>query len=345
MSAFPPGYSPDKILTMKLSLSGERYRSWPQQRAYLDELLRRLMTTPGSEAAGIHCSSFNTTIQVQGASTGQPVPAAIEYVSPGYLRAIGVPLLAGQWPDDMDLDTVVVNETLARSLNGTGNLVGRQIQAAFLSGRIAGIVPDFKTAQLDAEPRPAIYAPYQRSPRISSVQGILRVGTRAAPMASAVRQRVSGIDSNVPLYQVETLESELAESVAPRRFNLLVLSSFAAIAVLLAFIGIYGVIAYLVAQRTREIGIRVALGATRIDVARMVIQQGLAIVGVGVATGILAALGLSQVMSTLLYGVKPNEPLTLLAVAASLAIVALLACLGPTWQATRVDPIVAVRGE
>jgi ABC-type antimicrobial peptide transport system permease subunit len=164
-------------------------------------------------------------------------------------------------------------------------------------------------------------------------------------MASAVRQRVSGIDSNVPLYQVETLESELAESVAPRRFNLLVLSSFAAIAVLLAFIGIYGVIAYLVAQRTREIGIRVALGATRIDVARMVIQQGLAIVGVGVATGILAALGLSQVMSTLLYGVKPNEPLTLLAVAASLAIVALLACLGPTWQATRVDPIVAVRGE
>ena len=345
MSAFPPGYSPDKILTMRLSLSGERYRSWPQQRAYLDELLRRLVTAPGSEAAGIHCSSFNTTIQVQGASAGQPVPAVIEYISSGYLRAIGVPLLAGQWPEDMDLDTVMVNERLARSLNGTETLVGRQIQAAFLSGRIAGIVPDFKTSQLDAEPRPAIYAPYQRSPRISSVQGILRVGSRATPMVSAVRQRVSGIDPNVPLYQVETMESELAESVAPRRFNLLVLSSFAAVAVLLAFIGIYGVIAYLVAQRTREIGIRVALGATRIDVVRMVIRRGFAIVGVGVATGILAALGLSQVMSTLLYGVKPNDPLTLLAVAASLALVTLLACLGPAWRAARIDPMLAVRGE
>jgi predicted permease len=345
MSAFPPGYSPDKILTMRLSLSGERYRSWPQQRAYLDELLRRLVTAPGSEAAGIHCSSFNTTIQVQGASADNPVPAVIEYVSPGYLRAIGVPLLAGQWPEDMDLDTVMVNETLARSLNGTGNLVGRQIRAAFLSGRIAGIVPDFKTSQLDAEPRPAVYAPYQRSPRISSVQGILRVGTRAVPMVSAIRQWVAGIDSNVPLYKLETLESELAESVAPRRFNLLVLSSFAAVAVLLAFIGIYGVIAYFVAQRTREIGIRMALGATRIGVARMVMRQGLAIVGIGVATGILAALGLSKVVSSLLYGIKPNDPFTLLAVAASLAIAALLACLGPSWRAARVDPMVAVRGE
>lgn len=345
MSAFPQGYSPDKILTMKLSLSGERYRSWLQQRTYLDELLRRLMMTPGSEAAGIHCSSFNTTIQVQGAITGQAAPAVIEYVSPGYLRAIGVPLLAGQWPDDMDLDTVMVNEMLARSLHETGNLVGREIQAAFLSGRIAGIVPDFKTSQLDAEPRPAIYAPYQRSPRISSVQGILRLGTPAAPTVKAIRQRVSGIDSNVPLYQVETLESALAESVAPRRFNLLVLSSFAAVAVLLAFIGIYGVIAYLVAQRTREIGIRVALGATRIDVARMVIRQALGIVGIGLAAGILAALGLSQVMSTLIYGVKSNDPVTLLVVAASLAIVALLACWGPSWRATRVDPMVALRGD
>ena len=345
MSAFPPGYLPDKILTVKLSLSGERYRNWPQQRAYLDELLLRLMTTPGSDAAGIHCSSFNTTIQVQGARADQPAPAVIEYISPGYLRAIGVPLLAGQWPDDMDMDSVMVNETLARSLNGTGSLVGSQIQAAFLSGRIAGIVPDFKTSQLDAESRPAIYAPYQRSPRISSVQGIVRVGTRAAPMAPAVRQRVAGIDSNVPLYQVESLDSALAESVAPRRFNLLVLCSFATVAVLLAFIGIYGVIAYLVAQRTREIGIRVALGATPIDVVRMVIRQGLAIIMAGVAMGILAALGLGGVMSTLLYAVKPNDPVTLFAVAGSLAIVALFACLGPSWRAARVDPMVAVRGE
>jgi putative ABC transport system permease protein len=344
MSAFPVGYSPDKILTIKLSLSGERYRSWGQQRTYIDELLRQLVTAPGSQAAGIHCGSFNTTIQVQGASADS-VPAVIEYVSPGYLRAIGVPLLAGQWPADMDLDTVIVNETLARSLKGTGNLVGRQMRAAFLSGRIAGIVADFKTSQLDAEPRPAIFAPYQRSPSISSVEGIVRVGTRAEPMVSAIRQRVAGIDSNVPLYKVGTLESELAESVAPRRFNLLVLSSFAAVAVLLAFIGIYGVIAYFVAQRTREIGIRVALGATRISVARMVMRQGLAIVGIGVATGILVALGLSQVMASLLYGIKPHDPLTLMAVSASLAIVALLACLGPSWRATRVDPMVALRGE
>jgi putative ABC transport system permease protein len=345
MSALPPGYSPNKILAMKFSLAGARYANWPQQQAYLDELLGRMATVPGAEAAGLHCGSFHTTIQVEGVGADQPVPATIEYVSPGYLRAIGVPLLAGQWPDDMDLGAVVINQSLARRLMRPQGPVGRQIHAALLGGRIAGIVPDFKTSQLDAEPNPAIYAPYQRSPRISSIEAIVRVAASAAPLAPAIRERAAGIDTSVPVYRVATIESELADSVAPRRFNLILLGSFAAVAVLLAFIGIYGVIAYLVAQRTREIGIRVALGASRADVTRMVLQQGSAIIGVGVAVGILAALGLGRVMASLLYGVRPNDPWTLLAVAGSLTIVALLACLGPSWRAARIDPLIAIRGE
>src|SRR5262249_31776971 len=163
-----------------------------------------------------------------------------EYVSPGYLRAIGVPLLAGQWPDDMDLGAVVINQSLARQLTRTLGPVGKEIHAAFLGGRIAGIVPDFKTSQLDAEANPAIYAPSQSAPRIAWIEAIVRVAANAAPLAPAIRERAAGIDASVPVYRVATLESELANSVAPRRFNLILLGSFAAVAVLLAFIGIYG---------------------------------------------------------------------------------------------------------
>ncbi len=346
MNAFPPGFAPEKILVTKISLSGPQYQTWPQQHAYIDELFHRIESVPGVQVAGIHCSTFNTTITVEGAPPDNQPFAAIEYVSPGYLRAMGVSLLEGHWPTENEsLDVVVVNESFARRVTTAGNLIGKHIHAALLSARIVGIVPNFKVSKLDAEPVPQIYAAYQMSPRISLVTAMVRMSGDPKPMAPEIRKLISGIDQNVPAYRIETLEQELADSIAPRRFNMFLLSSFAAAALLLAMIGIYGVIAYSVAQRTHEIGIRMALGAQRLEVVGMVIRQGMAITLAGIVAGLLAALGLTRLMASLLYGVKPNDPPTFLVVATSLAVIALLACWGPALKAALVDPIVALRYE
>ena len=346
MNDFPLGFSPDKIAVMNISLSGPQYRTWPQQHAYIDELFRRLESLPSVQATGIHCATFHTGIQLEGRTSEAPTFAAIEYVSTGYLQAMGVRLLEGRWPSESEaLDRVIVNESFARTVAPGGNLIGKHVHASLLSATIAGIIPDFKTSQLDAEPGPALYAAYQMSPRIAFIAAVVRVSGNPAAVMPAIRKRVSGIDQNVPAYQFETLEQELGDSIAPRRFNMFLLSSFAAAAVLLALIGIYGVVAYLVAQRTQEIGIRMAIGAQRLEVVGMVMRQGLAIVGAGIVAGLLAALALDRVMIDLLYGVKPNDPLTLLAVATALTLAALLACCGPAAEAARVDPIVALRFE
>lgn len=183
------------------------------------------------------------------------------------------------------------------------------------------------------------------SPRISFITAAVRVASNPAAVMPEIRKLVSSIDKNVPAYHLETLQSALADSIAPRRFNMFLLSSFAAAAVLLSLVGIYGIIAYLVAQRTREIGIRMALGARRLEVVGMVIRQGFTIIVAGVLTGLLAALALGRLMTSLLYGVRPNDLSTLLAVAAALMLIALLACWGPALKAARVDPIVALRHE
>ncbi len=346
MNAFPPGFAPEKTLVMKISLSAPQYRAWPQQHAYIDELFRRIESVPGIQAAGILCSSFHTTIRVEGVPADQQPFASIRYVSSGYLRAIGVPLLAGHWPTESEaLDVVVVNESFARRAAMSGNLIGKHIHTALLSATIAGIVPDFKVSQLDAEALPEVYAAYQMAPRISFMTVMVRTSGDPKPLAPEIRKLVSGIDANVPAYQIETLERELADSIAPRRFNMFLLSSFAGVALLLALIGIYGVIAYSVAQRTHEIGIRMALGAQRSEVVGMMVRQITGIASGGIVIGLAAALGLTRLMASLLYGVKAHDPQTFAAVAVVLAVTALVACLGPAIQAALVDPIVALRHE
>jgi putative ABC transport system permease protein len=346
MNAFPPGFEPNKILVTKISLSGPQYKAWPQQHTYIDELFRRIQAVPGVQAAGIHCSNFNTTIQVEGVAPDNQPFAAIRYVSTGYLRALGLPLVEGHWPtEDESLDMVMVNRSFARRVTSSGNLIGKHIHASLLSATIAGIIPDFKVSQLDAEPGPEIYAAYQLSPRISLITALVRISGDPKRFAPEIRKLISGIDQNVPAYQVETLERQLTDSIAPRRFNMFLLSSFAAAALLLALIGIYGVIAYSVAQRSREIGIRMALGAQRLEMVGMVMRQGMAIVMAGVVAGFIAAIGLARLMISLLYGVKPDDAPTFLIVAAALSLMALFACAGPALKAALVDPIVALRYE
>jgi putative ABC transport system permease protein len=172
---------------------------------------------------------------------------------------------------------------------------------------------------------------------------MIRIAGDPAPIVPVIRKLVSGIDQNVAEHQVETLEQELSDSIAPRRFNMLLLTSFATIALLLAVVGIYGVIAYAVAQRSHEIGIRMAIGARRTQILGMVIRQGMVIVMTGVVLGVLASLALGRVMISLLYGVKPNDPAIFVAVAAALSLVALLACWVPAVKAARLDPMIALR--
>jgi putative ABC transport system permease protein len=279
------------------------------------------------------------------ASDIQPF-AAIRYVSTGYLRALGLPLIEGHWPtEDESLDVVMVNQSFARRVTATGNLIGKHVHASLLSATIAGVIPDFKVSQLDAEPLPEIYAAYQMSPRISLLTALVRMSGDPKPLEPEIRKLISGIDPNVPAYQVETLERQLTDSIAPRRFNMFLLSSFAVAALLLALIGIYGVIAYSVAQRSREIGIRIALGAQRVQVVGMVMRQGMTIVAAGIVAGLLAATGLARVMTSLLYGVNPDDAPTFLIVGAALSLMGLFACCAPALKAALVDPIVSLRYE
>ena len=349
MTSYPPGLEPDRILTMRISLAGPQYdRQWPHQSVYLQELFNRLRKVPGIEAFGIDCGQFNQTLQVVGVrpSSDGESGGAVRYVTPGYLKALGMPLLAGRWPtEDEMLDDALVNESFVRKVASGENVLGRRLQGAFIGATIVGVVADFKDFELDIESEPQVYTAYQMIPVLRQVRIALRTSRAPLSLAETVRKAVAGIDKTVPVFQVQTLAQELYNSVAERRFNLALLAIFAATALLLAIIGIYGVIAYLVAQRTTEIGIRMALGAPRLSILRMIVRQGMRMVLIGIAIGLLSAAGLTRVMSNMLYGVKPGDSATFLSVAAIITLTALLACLGPALRAALVDPMVSLRNE
>jgi putative ABC transport system permease protein len=339
MNTAPPGFTPEKILAMRITLSGPQYGAWPPKQQYTEELLRRLQSTPGVKAAGIHSGTMNTTVRVE----DRALFAAVRGVSQGYLRAMGAPLVQGAWPAEGSLFGVVVNEAFARQAGGV--VAGKHIGGFILNETITGVVADFKASQLDANPPPEVYVPYERLPVNRSMRVMVRTAGSAAGVAPAVREQVRQIDPTQPVYEFQTLEQALSDSIAPRRFNLFLLGVFAATAVLLATIGIYGVIAYSVAQRTREIGVRMALGAGRMEIAAMVVRQGMTVAVAGIVVGLGASAALTRVMASLLYDVKPSDAPTFAAVAVLLGLTAMAACGGPALRAASVDPMVALRHE
>jgi putative ABC transport system permease protein len=240
---------------------------------------------------------------------------------------------------------VLVNETFARSLSRNGDVIGRHIGGSFLSGTIAGVVADFKYSQRDAEPLPEVYTSYELAPVAIplTIKLYVRMADRASPDAHELEKIVGSIDGTQPFYDVETLEQSLSNSIAPRRFNLFLMGIIAGIALLMALVGIHGVVAYSVAQRTREIGVRMALGATRTNVLLMIINQILGVAVTGVLIGICGALALTRFMESLLYDVGPRDPITITSVALVLTSAALFACLGPAIRASRVNPVIALR--
>jgi predicted permease len=347
MHARPPGFAPESILTMKVRPAGPQYREESAQAPYMRELLRRLESAPGVETAGISTwSLFEGVPFPSDTSPNQRHTIRLNAASTGYLKALGIRLLRGRWLGNMDSGghAVLLNESMARQSFGAVDPLGRRI-ATPEPATVVGIVSDLKYSQLDDDPPAEIYLSYEQGPFFSGSSVAVRTAGDAMSMAPAIRKLISDIDPTQPVYNVKTLEQALSDSIAPRRFNLFLLGTFAAVALLLALVGIYGVIAYSVAERTREIGVRMALGAQRHEVVRMVLVDGMAMALAGIAAGLAGAWSLTHLMAGLLYDVKANDLATFAAVSATLAATAILACSVPALKAARVDPIVALRYE
>ncbi|HEX8283358.1 MAG TPA: ABC transporter permease [Pyrinomonadaceae bacterium] len=368
-----PGFDARGVLTMRLVLPESKYKSYDAHRAFYSSLFERLRRLPGVEAVGannllpLNGSGGSRTFLIEGrpVPAGQPKPEEqLRYVTPGYFAAMRVPVLRGRDFDERDVQTAprvaVVSRSMAERHWPGEEAVGKRLAYAGI-GRghdekpewieVVGVVGDVKHRGLDLESKPEIYVPVHQplfanrpTPPLSLYVAVRTSGDPAA-LAPVVRREVAAVDPEQPLANVRTMEERLAESVAQRRFNMTLLGVFACVALLLAGVGVYGVMAYAVARRTHEIGIRVALGAQRGDVVRLVLRQGMWLALAGVGLGVVGAYAATRLMSGLLYGVSPTDPLTFLGVSALLTAAALLACLLPARRATKVDPMVALRYE
>jgi putative ABC transport system permease protein len=364
MNSRPAGFAPERILTMKISLLGPAYREKPAQLAYFEQVIDRLARTPGVEAAGIGNARLRGTIEAEGIRfpANQAPQTTYHTVSAGYFRALGMRLTAGRWLTDDEPDPVVaVNEALARQVFGAADPIGKRIRTGSAQGMvvsqsgsaapmntmatIVGVVADLRYTKLDAAPSPETYIPYRQASSTRGMDVVALTAGDPAALAPAARSAIAAIDPAQSVYDVETLEHALADSIAPRRFHLLLLGIFASVALVLAIVGIYGVMAYAVAQRSHEIGVRMALGAQRGEVVGMMVRQGMLVAACGMAVGVVAALALTRVMATLLFDVRPTDPATFAAVCGILAAAALLACCAPALRAARVDPTIALRYE
>ncbi|MGA2147197.1 MAG: ABC transporter permease [Bryobacteraceae bacterium] len=344
MNARPAGFAPEKVLLMKIRLAGTQYTPAAQQ-GYRNELLRRLGSTPGVESAGI-----STQFGWSGAPAfpNDPSPTQthvlhLNAASPGYFRAIGMQLLKGRWLSDADQGGVVMlNESMAREAFGAVDPIGRSLSAP-QPAVVIGVLADLRYSHLDADAPPEVFLPFPNRMMLS-----FDLAVRAANPAGllpSIRREMAALDPTQPAYDVKTLDRALADSIAPHRFNLFLLGTFAASAFVLALVGIYGVIAYAVAARTREIGVRVALGAQRGDVVGMVVREGMAIAIAGIVAGMAAALALTRLMASLLYGVNTTDPRIFAAASVTLAVTALLASWWPARKAAGIDPTIALRDE
>ncbi|MDQ3805913.1 MAG: ABC transporter permease [Acidobacteriota bacterium] len=360
------GFNPQKLLTAQMSLSAEKYPG-AKALAFLDELQRRIGALPGVESA-----AFSNGLPIYGAGTtsflieGQPrpkmgeEPTAVEYVTtPGYFRTMGIPLLKGRYFSERDTRgspmVALVDEDFARRFFPGEDAVGKRFQLfrEYPAAEIVGVVGHVKHFGLDAA------APFQAqfyftlaqipdqymNRMMGGISLVVRTAHDPADMAAAVRREVLAVDAEQPVYQVQTMEQIVSESLALRRFSMALLTVFAAVAALLATVGIYGVMSYSVSQNTHEIGIRMALGARPGDMLRLVIRQGMGLALIGVGLGLAGSLAVTRVMSSLLFGVSALDPTTFAGVTALLTAAALLACYVPARRATKVDPMEALRYE
>jgi putative ABC transport system permease protein len=356
-----PGYDPKGVLTAGVGLSPIKYPNLPEQAAFYQNLLARLEQLPGVVAvAGVSrlpvvaaISSSNFTIQGRPVAIGHEPAANVRLTSPGYFQTMGIPLSQGRDFNARDTkdspDALIINQVMAERFWPGENPLGKFIQLSAERTRwreVVGVVGNEKLSGLDNEIGPAIYVPLTQNSFPNAMRQIFIVArTEGEPMslASVIQKELRAIDEQQALFQIRTLDEVISNSLAQRRFNSLLMVIFAALAGLLAAVGIYGVIAYSVTQRTHEIGVRLALGAQPFDVLKMVLGQGVRLSLVGIALGLVASFALTRVLSSLLYGVSATDPITFLGIPLLLTAVALLASYLPARRATKVDPMIALR--
>jgi putative ABC transport system permease protein len=358
-----PGLQPNNVLTFNVVLPDIQYGAAKQSQFYQD-LRNRLSALPGVKSASsvfplpLSGDRFSISFQIE----GRPVARKDEpsgdlfVVDNGYFQTMGIPLIKGrdfnQFDEQKSSPVIIVTETLARQYFPGEDPLGKRIHPGIstIEGQksvmreIVGVVGDVRNRGLNVEPRAAYYLPHTQVP-FTQMIGVVKTTTDPKSIISAVTKEVAAMDKDVPLFAVKTMDEYLATSVAAPRFNTTLLSIFATVALVLTIVGLYGVMSYSVAQRTSEIGIRLALGAQTSDVLKMIVKQGITLVALGLSIGLLGALALMKVVAGLLFGVNTRDPLTFAVVALLLATIALLACLVPAWHATKVDPMEALRCE
>jgi putative ABC transport system permease protein len=361
LRAVDPGFDSDDVLTVRVKLPAAKYPEDAQVVSFFNRAVDRVEALPGVRAVGAvqylpfagPGASTDFTIEGRPApAPGEPLLTDVLVVDDGYFRAMRIDVVAGREFSAQEIvearHVAVVNESLARRYFPGEDPIGKRVTVQMAEDpvptEIVGVVKDTKFLALTEDAPPTVYVGHAELP-YSLMTLVIRTQTEPLSLAPAVRREIYAIDEDQPVGDVRTLEAWLASSVAQSRFNTLLLSVFAAVALLLAAVGIYGVMAYSVAQRTQEIGIRMALGARARDVLALVVRQGMTVTLVGIAVGLATAFLLARTISSLLYGVSVSDPLTYLAISTLLAGVALVANAVPAWRATRVDPNAALRSE
>ena len=359
------GFSTDNVLTMKMVLPMPKYAKPEVRRAFYDEVLRKVSEVPGVESAGaitflpLSFNGMNFSFSVE----GQPSPgdmklpfALYRVVSPDYFRTMGNTLQRGRFFDPHDSadsqPVIMISRQLAEQYWPGQDATGKRIKVGPADSpnpwlTVVGVVNDVRQAGLYGDPRMDMYAPYAQDRRafLAPRDLVLRTKGEGATVAAAVRQAVWSVDKDQPISNIRTMDQVFATAISQERFQALLLGLFAALALVLACVGLYGVISYAVAQRTHEIGVRMALGARPGDVLKLVLRQGMGLTIVGLVVGIAIGSVATSVLSDMLFGVTPRDPLTFLGVPALLLLVAFLACYIPARRATRINPLVALRYE
>jgi len=358
-----PGFQPSNVITMNLELPAPEYSTPAQMRAFHRAALGGIESLPGMATAGtvgfglpFGEGGITGDFKVEGKpAPPQGVSASKLVISPGYFQTMRIPMLSGRYFTRSDAEAsqhvAIVSESFARRFWPKGKALGQRIDPGF-SGTswctVVGVAGDVKQSGLGSKVRLTIYLPYSQAPQpflMSFMTIVVRTPSNPAQMVNAVRRVVKSVDPDLPIYGVASMEELISTSTSEPRVRSTLFGIFAALGLVLATVGVYGVVSYSVVQRTHEIGIRMALGAQKSDVLGMVVGQGLRLALMGVAIGIAGALALTRFLTSLLYGVDPTDPLTFISVSVILILVALLACYIPARRAANVDPMVALRYE
>ena len=346
------GFDPNNVLTMDVTLVGTRYPTPAQRASFFDAALERIRALPGIEAAGTIddlplVDGSSQTLDLEGYPPPRdPVAVQVRQINPGYLRAMRIPVLRGRDIVEDDAEVLLVSRDAAKLYWGTEDPIGRRATLPFsktVLRRVVGIVGDVKQRNLIEASTPTVYF-YTREP-YGRATFVIRTSVPPATVVPPAVAAIRAIDPEQPVGDIRTMVQVLDGGLASQRFSALLLGVFAGVALLLAAVGIYSVLSYIVRGRSREIGIRTALGARTGDVLRLVIVEGMSPTLVGITVGTIAALASAKVMETLVFGVSASDPLTLAAVGATLALVALMASLVPAYRALRLDPVKVLRAE